>query len=193
MRLTLGTCFYVFLANYYSQAHLQSPKSFRNIQLEKLHHTINTVVTLSLTYTTLLPYSSLASTLPIDPSTATKVPPNQLVSFIDVASAAEFIETNCRQLLGFVKSSGRLLYRGEEALGISSPALIALTPDLLSPYTYGGAAADYFRSLDESPEASALSLHPGRAHLAVSSQMRASQWGPVYSIWPLDRFVLASH
>lgn len=192
--MILGYFLTVLLMKAYNgDANHLKPKSFRQNQLNRIHSTINSLIKFSLVKSSIDPVFAATDNdlLSLEQAITTTKPvianSDKLFAFDDVDMAANFIETNCKQLLQFVNQTGRLLYRGDESLSIYNPRLIALKPDLLSPYTYSAAAADYFQVLDSSID-SPTAVKPSRGHLSVSSSMRASQWGPVYSIWPLDRY-----
>jgi len=111
--------------------------------------------------------------------------------FNDITATSDFIESNCKTVLGACRNTGRLLYRGETRFSSKLATLVKEDKsDLLSPETYksvsvasGVAAADYFKFLD-------LTVLDGTlissGHIATSSQKDASTWGPLFSIWPLD-------
>jgi len=111
--------------------------------------------------------------------------------FSDIVATSEFIESNCKTVLGACRNTGRLLYRGETRFSSKLATLVKeYKSDLFSPETYksdsvasGVAAADFFKFLDRAVLDGKL-ISSG--HIATSSQKDASMWGPLFSIWPLD-------
>lgn len=112
-------------------------------------------------------------------------------SFSTIEEAAKFIEQKCGRTLAANRNSGRFFYRGESALPKRQASLVVSAGDLLSPETYnetgsaeGVAAADYFKSLDQTVLEGVGLFSTG--HICTSSQKAASLWGPLYTIFPLD-------
>jgi len=119
-----------------------------------------------------------------------------VMSTFTIAEASDFIRKNCQQALSAVKSTGRLMYRGEACvIGGIKAGLLTSDYDLLFPSTFVAtsptsayAIADYFKTLDETiKEINATALRPSQGHLATTSVMAASEWGPVCSVWPMGR------
>jgi hypothetical protein len=132
-------------------------------------------------------------------------------TFTTVEETASFIKEHCTTILSAVQSTGRPLYRGETIFGENrsggqqKPVLMFPKPDLLSPATYDSpTAADFFTSFTEYMEKSGRSSKDSGAaaaaaevsstvvsarngHLATPNVLDASKWGPVCSVWPLDR------
>jgi hypothetical protein len=109
---------------------------------------------------------------------------------IDLETTSLMIEQNCQQMLRASRSTGKFLYRGEGArkklsrknddkcLRIDDPS------DLFDQSAYGSfLAADYFSYLNTS-----IQFPVYKAHIATPSLLRASQWGGVFSIWPIGDF-----
>jgi len=77
------------------------------------------------------------------------------------------------------------------------PSLDNPKPDLLDSATYiSPVASDYFKALDDavvelSNEDGEFRVRPSVGHIATSDVSRASQWGEVISIWPLDKLSYA--
>ena len=71
---------------------------------------------------------------------------------------------------------------------LSASPLLLLTPsDLLLTTIYNPVAVDYFTTIDSYLAAQQSPVRPSNGHIAVSNQMIASQYGPVVSIWPVDK------
>lgn len=135
---------------------------------------------------------SICSSLFISKSQAsipTINPSDSMFSMETVEDTAKFIRNHCKTMYANVKSSGKLLYRGENIFKDNKiPGLLCTPSDLLSPSAYENpVTADFFKYVN-------LALHqnnqstvfPDEAHIASPDPMIASQWGPVCSIWPLD-------
>jgi hypothetical protein len=110
-----------------------------------------------------------------------------LASIESLDIAATFIRDHCTQILSAVKKSGRCLYRGESSCG-RSPVLLSPDFDLLDASTYSSSvASDYFSTLNTAMlEQGVKSVHPSIGHIGTSNAMKAGEWGPVCSVWPVD-------
>jgi len=117
-----------------------------------------------------------------------KVKDSEVLTIIDnLDIAALFIKDHCTQILSAVKNSGRCLYRGETLSG-KAPVLLSPDFDLLDSLTYSSLlAADYFSYVDETMKEQGInSVHPSIAHIGTPDPIKAKDWGPVCSIWPVD-------
>lgn len=106
---------------------------------------------------------------------------------ITFQQALELINKGCpMEYIDAVKKSGHLLYRGESLpvqTNRASCYILELSPDLLSPQTYGcSRAMEYFQALEE---CSSHIVRPSTSHIASSSLQDASLWGNPVSIWPI--------
>lgn len=116
---------------------------------------------------------------------------------LSLSQAVAQIRHSCDPaFLSAVRTSGRFLYRGEDALGslwndvpAGPAAVLCPEPDLLLPGTYGDeddGALDYFRALEQTL-ARAGGARPSTGHIGVARREAAAPWGEVCSIWPLGR------
>lgn len=106
---------------------------------------------------------------------------------ITFQQALELINKECPMgYIDAVKRSGHFLYRGEPLPVQKTSAscyILELSPDLLSPQTYGcSRAMEYFQALEE---CSPYIVRPSTSHIASSSLQDASLWGNPVSIWPI--------
>ena len=102
---------------------------------------------------------------------------------------AEFISTNCKDILSAYRQSNSLLYRGEPQCRV--PSIISVPPDLLSEGIYSTSlATSFFRSTEDILSQRDVYMRPSIGHLAVPDIRRAAIWGAPCSIWPLDRYCI---
>lgn len=146
---------------------VRAPKDF-------YRSTLNRAISIGV-YATLFKQKSLAK----EESTV------QMIPFGTVEHTADFIKKHCTTIYENVKSSGKLIYRGEET---STPTLLSTPSDLLLPSAYDNpVTADFFKSVNTALHRNnQSSIFPDEAHIASPNPMVASKWGPVCSIWPLD-------
>mmetsp|Transcript_15840 Transcript_15840/g.15210 ORF Transcript_15840/g.15210 Transcript_15840/m.15210 type:complete len:388 (-) Transcript_15840:391-1554(-) len=174
-----------------TKLYMQEPRSILREQQNRIATTASSMVTLSVL---LFPKSSSATLQSVDGRISEvetkkkkKSDSEVLVSIENLDIAAAFIVDHCTQILSAVKNSGRCLYRGESSCGIS-PVLLSPDFDLLDPSTYASSvASDYFSTLDTTMvEQGINSVHPSIGHIGTSNAMKAGEWGPVCSVWPVD-------
>jgi hypothetical protein len=114
------------------------------------------------------------------------------IESISIEAAAKFIQENCTIFLNAAHETGRVVYRGERSTRIENGQSVLRSPayDLLETGTYSDfpdVAADYFQSLDRFlMQQGQQQIRPGIGHIAVADLIKASQWGVVESVWPLD-------
>lgn len=113
----------------------------------------------------------------------------RVAAAMGLEDAAALIRDECAQALAQARATGRLLYRGERP-SLDQPLTVSTASDLFFPATYASiAAASYFIALNNtrlSPSPSPFPVY--KAHVATPSLVRASQWGQVCSVWPLQAF-----
>jgi hypothetical protein len=109
--------------------------------------------------------------------------------FDELEEVSNFIKKNCKTIYKASKATGRILYRGETS--IAKPSLVSSKFDLFDENTYSSkSAVDYFSIIDEEMKVKfPMSVRPKFAHLGTTALMMASVWGPVCSIWPIDRYI----
>jgi hypothetical protein len=101
-----------------------------------------------------------------------------------VEDVVQWIDTQCDKkfLHAVTASEYRFLYRGEDVI-TENPRILAPPPDLLLPGTYGTSEAlSYFRTLEDIMKDEPV--RPGNGHLATTSIIDATAWGPAVSVWP---------
>jgi|NOAtaT_6_FD_contig_51_5740094_length_876_multi_1_in_0_out_0_1 hypothetical protein len=139
----------------------------------------------SLTYATLSPFVKETRQKELELATLENSHENTVP--ITFQQALELINKRCpMEYINAVKRSGNFLYRGESLpfqTNRASCYMIELSPDLLSPKTYGCTRAiEYFQALED---CSTHLVRPSTSHIASSSLQDASLWGNPVSIWPI--------
>ena len=112
---------------------------------------------------------------------------------LSLTEAVSLISAQCDPtFLTAVRTSGRLLYRGESLLGepsLPAAARLCPPPDLLDLRTYGNDAdaLSYFQTLEGTLARRASSARPSTGHIGVARRDAAAAWGAAVSVWPLGR------
>ena len=115
------------------------------------------------------------------------------IQMLSLTEAVSLISAQCDPtFLTAVRTSGRLLYRGEALLGepsLSAAARLCPPPDLLDAATYGNDAdaLSYFQTLEGTLARRASSARPSTGHIGVARRDAAAAWGAAVSVWPLGR------
>jgi hypothetical protein len=170
---------------------MQEPQSILREQQNGIAATASSMVTLSVLLFPKLSSATLQTVdgriSEVDTKKNKKSDSEVLISIESLDIVAAFIKDHCTQILSAVKNSGRCLYRGESSCGIS-PVLLSPDFDLLDASTYASSiASDYFSTLDTAMlEQGVNSVHPSIGHIGTSNAMKAGEWGPVCSVWPVD-------
>jgi hypothetical protein len=176
------------------------PHSLISAQQSSILGTVSSILTLTLPTLLLNPRDATATALQSIGGRISEIPANEdlrkssikvsdssvLASAESIALAAQFIKEHCSQTLSAVKQTGRCLYRGEKSVE-NRAVLLTPEPALLNPDTYSSSAVDYFKSIDTLLiESGVKDVRPSIGHIGTSNAMKAGEWGPVCSIWPLN-------